>query len=76
MTNRGGHLKSPAALADPLKAIQYFVCEDPYEISSENTRAKEKADKLLKANQHQAKEGFLRYAERPGARFLYERQRS
>ncbi len=72
MMNRGGHLKSPAELSDPKKAIHYFGWEDPYEIYSENTRAKEKFVKLLEANQHEHKEGFLQPSDRPAARFLSE----
>jgi pimeloyl-ACP methyl ester carboxylesterase len=72
MTNRGGHLKSPAELADPQKAIKYFVWDDPYEIYSENVKAKEKVEKLLKANLHPSEGNYLKPAERPGAKFLSE----
>lgn len=50
MTNRGGHLKSFTELSDPQKIIKYFVWEDPFEIYSENIKAKEKAMKLLETN--------------------------
>jgi 3-oxoadipate enol-lactonase len=72
MMNRGGHLKSLAELSDPQKVIQYFVWEDPYEIYSENTRAKEMVVKLLEANQHQDMGGTLIPPDRPAARFLSE----
>ena len=72
MTYRGGHLTSPAELSDPQKLIKYFAWEDPYEIYSENIKAKEKFVKLLETNLHTYKGGFLKPAERPAARFLSE----
>jgi tetratricopeptide (TPR) repeat protein len=65
-------MKSPAELSDPKKVINYFGWEDPYEIYSENTGAKEKFVKLLETNMHQYRGGFLKPADRPGARFLSE----
>ncbi len=72
MTNRGGHLKNPAELSDPQKMIKYFAWEDPYELYSENVKAKERVAQLLEANLHQAKAVALRPADRPAARFLFE----
>jgi len=72
MMNRGGHLKSLAELSDPQQVIQYFVWEDPYEIYSENTGAKEIVAKLLEENQHQYVGGILIPPDRPAARFLSE----
>jgi tetratricopeptide (TPR) repeat protein len=52
MTYRGGHLKSPSDMADPVKAASYFVWEDPYEIYSENIAAKQNVSEILKRNMH------------------------
>jgi len=46
MTTRGGHL-NPAEMSDPAKLIKYFIMDDPYEIYSENIKAKEKVMTLL-----------------------------
>lgn len=72
MFTRGGHIKSLSELSDPQKSIKYWAWEDPYEIYSENTRAKEKVAKLLEANQHKETGATQKPAERPAARFLSE----
>jgi len=72
MMNRGGHIKSFTEFSDPQKLIKYFIWEDPYEIYSENIEAKEKVAKLMSKNIHQAKEGYLKPADRPAAGFLSE----
>ena len=74
MFTRGGHLKSLAELSDPQKAIKYFAWEDPYEIYSENIKAKEKFVKLLESNPHLAREKgvYPKPADRPAAGFLSE----
>jgi pimeloyl-ACP methyl ester carboxylesterase len=46
MTTRGGHM-NPAEMSDPAKLIKYFIMDDPYEIYSGNTKAKEKVMTLL-----------------------------
>jgi 3-oxoadipate enol-lactonase len=46
MTTRGGHM-NPAEMSDPIKLEKYFVMDDPYEIYSGNTKAKEKVMTLL-----------------------------
>ena len=46
MDTRGGHF-NPQKYSDPLKVHEYFIMDDPYEIYSENTVAKEKVMKLL-----------------------------
>jgi 3-oxoadipate enol-lactonase len=46
MTTRGGHM-NPAIMSDPEKLIKYFIMDDPYEIYSENIKAKEKVMTLL-----------------------------
>jgi pimeloyl-ACP methyl ester carboxylesterase len=46
MDNRGGHF-DPQKITDPVKVHDYFINDDPYEIYSENTAAKEKVMKLL-----------------------------
>jgi 3-oxoadipate enol-lactonase len=46
MTTRGGHM-NPDIMSDPAKLIKYLVLDDPYEIYSENIKAKEKVMKLL-----------------------------
>jgi len=46
MYNRGGHF-DPQKITDPVKVHEYFINDDPYEIYSENTTAKEKVMKLL-----------------------------
>jgi len=74
MLTRGGHLKSLSELSDPQRIIEYFGSEDPYEIYSENIKAKEKCLRLLKTNLHltQEKVGLLKPAERPAVKFLSE----
>ncbi len=46
MDTRGGHF-NPQKFSDPIKVNEYFIMDDPYEIYSENTLAKEKVMKLL-----------------------------
>ncbi len=46
MDTRGGHF-DPQKYTDPVKVHEYFIKDDPYEIYSENTAAKEKVMKLL-----------------------------
>ena len=46
MNTRGGHF-DPQKITDPVKVNEYFIKDDPYEIYSENTVAKEKIMKLL-----------------------------
>ncbi|MBE0665852.1 MAG: SMP-30/gluconolactonase/LRE family protein, partial [Candidatus Aminicenantes bacterium] len=74
MFTRGGHIKSLAELSDPQKTIKYFAWEDPYEIYSENIKAKEKFVKLLEIDPHMAREkgGFLKLPDRPAAKYLSE----
>jgi pimeloyl-ACP methyl ester carboxylesterase len=73
MTYRGGHLKSPAEMADPEKAASYFVWEDPYEIYSENIAAKQKVAEILQKNIHRPfNPQYNKPPERIAARFLNE----
>jgi pimeloyl-ACP methyl ester carboxylesterase len=73
MTYRGGHLKSPADMADPEKAARYFVWEDPYEIYSGNQAAKQKVSEILRRNIHPpVNRQYYRPPERIAARFLNE----
>ena len=46
MNTRGGHF-DPQKMTDPAKVNEYFIKDDPYEIYSENTAAKDKVMKLL-----------------------------
>lgn len=46
MDTRGGHFDRQK-ITDPVKVNEYFIKDDPYEIYSENTAAKEKVMKLL-----------------------------
>jgi len=46
METRGGHF-NPQKYSDPVKVNEYFIMDDPYEIYSENSIAKEKLMKLL-----------------------------
>ena len=46
MTTRGGNF-NPAEYSDPIKLNKYFIMDDPYEIYSGNTKAKEKVMKLI-----------------------------
>ncbi|MEI6613386.1 MAG: alpha/beta fold hydrolase [Chrysiogenales bacterium] len=72
MMTRGGH--APADHSDIQKMIKYYGWDDPYEIYSENIRAKEKFAKLLAINPHMAREKgvYPKPANRPAARFLAE----
>jgi 3-oxoadipate enol-lactonase len=72
MFNRGGHMNPAEVLADPQKTIHYFIWEDPYEIYSENSKAKEKVMKIMEANLHEEKGGFNKPPDRQAARFLSE----
>jgi len=73
MTYRGGHLKSPQDMADPEKAANYFVWEDPYEIYSENIAAKQKVAEILQKNIHRPfNPQYYKPSERIAARFLNE----
>ena len=73
MTYRGGHLKSPADMADPVKAAKYFVWDDPYEIYSENIAAKQKVAEILQRNMHRPfNPQFYKPPERIAARYLNE----
>ena len=65
MMTRGGHIESLADRSDPQKLIHYFIWEDPYEIYSENVRAKEKVTKIMEKNLHKEKGVSLIPAERP-----------
>ncbi len=46
MDTRGGHFDRQK-ITDPIKVLEYFIKDDPYEIYSENTFAKEKVMRLL-----------------------------
>jgi tetratricopeptide (TPR) repeat protein len=73
MTYRGGHLKSPADMADPAKAARYFIWEDPYEIYSENTAAKQKVAEILNKSLYRPfKPQYYKPPERIAALFLNE----
>jgi len=75
MISRGGHLKSPEAMADPGKAASYFVWEDPYEIYSENIAAKNKVAEILRRNIHRPfNSQYYKPPDRIAARFLSEIQ--
>jgi len=47
MDTRGGHFDPKTLASDPAKVIKYFIMDDPYEIYSGNTEAKEKVMRLL-----------------------------
>jgi 3-oxoadipate enol-lactonase len=73
MTYRGGHLTSPADMADPVKAAEYYVWEDPYEIYSENIAAKQKVSEILKRNMHRPfNSQYYKPPDRIAASFLNE----
>ncbi len=73
MTFRGGHLKNPALMADPAKAAEYFIWDDPYEIYSENREARQKVASIVEANLHQPSDRrYYTPPERIAARFLSE----
>jgi pimeloyl-ACP methyl ester carboxylesterase len=46
MHTRGGHF-DPRKITDPIKIHEYYIMDDPYEIYSGNSDAKEKVMKLL-----------------------------
>lgn len=46
MHTRGGHF-DPRKITDPVKVHEYYIMDDPYEIYSENTSAKERVMKIL-----------------------------
>jgi 3-oxoadipate enol-lactonase len=72
MLNRGGHMNRTEVLSDLQKTIHYFIWDDPYEIYSENIKAKEKVMKLMEANLHEEKGVSVKPPDRPAARFLSE----
>ncbi len=73
MTYRGGHLKNPALMSDPVKAAEYFVWDDPYEIYAENREAKHKVASIVEANLHRPfNRSYYTPPERMAARFLSE----
>lgn len=76
MLTRGGRVQDlRAMLSDPQKIIKYFGWEDPYQMYSENKKAKEKSFKLLKENPQNAdfrKSQFVVPADRPAVKFLSE----
>jgi 3-oxoadipate enol-lactonase len=72
MFTRGGHLKSFAELSDASKVIKYFAYDDPYEIYSENIKAKEKFVKILERSMHKESGISAIPPSRPGAKFLSE----
>jgi 3-oxoadipate enol-lactonase len=47
MNTRGGNLNPQSGTSDPASIDKYFIMDDPYEIYSGNTKAKEKVMKLL-----------------------------
>ncbi len=73
MTYRGGHLKNPALMADPAKAAEYYIWDDPYEIYAENREAKQKVASIVEANLHRPFDRrYFTPPERMAARFLSE----
>ena len=68
MDTRGGHF-NPQKFSDPVKVNEYFIMDDPYEIYSENTVAKEKVMKLL-PNLARENRVPTRPADRVAVRFL------
>ena len=73
MAYRGGHLKDPAEMSDPVKAAEYFIWDDPYEIYAENRKAKEMVASIVVANLHKPFDvSFNTPPERMAARFLSE----
>jgi pimeloyl-ACP methyl ester carboxylesterase len=75
MLTRGGRVSLPELLSDPQKLIKYFGWEDPYEMFSENTRAREKCLRMLEANPmnvNQDKFKFLKPRDRAAVKFLSE----
>ena len=76
MTGRGGHFdfRNPK-YAELKNFIQYFGWEDPYEVYSENIKAKETLLKVLQTNPQNADGGKYRFEkqpERPAVKFLSE----
>ncbi|MFC2139814.1 hypothetical protein ACFLR4_04050, partial [Bacteroidota bacterium] len=65
--SRGGNIRSLLDVLEPEKFIQYFGWDDPYEVYSENVKAKEKFFELLKANPQNIK-GALGYLSKPPER--------
>jgi pimeloyl-ACP methyl ester carboxylesterase len=47
MLTRGGNFNTQTVGSDPAKTDKYYIMDDPYEIYSGNTKAKEKVMKLL-----------------------------
>lgn len=76
LLTRGGRVQSlQDMLADPQAVIQYFGKEDPYQMYTENKKAREKYFKLLKANPQNVnikKSTLVQPAERPAVKFLSE----
>jgi len=72
MMTRGGNIKSFTGLSDPIKSIEYFVMDDPYEIYPKNIGAKEIVLDLMMKNIHQSAEIFSIPPERPAVNFLSE----
>ncbi|MEW6194924.1 MAG: alpha/beta hydrolase [Bacteroidota bacterium] len=73
---RGGYVNSIVELlSDPKKFIEYIVRKDPYEIYSENRKAKEKLYKLLKENPNDVnftREFFKKPTDKPALKYLSE----
>ena len=73
---RGARINSIVELiGDPDNFVEYFTWEDPYEIYSENRKAKETFYKLLKSNPIDVnfeREYFVEPADRPAVNFLSE----
>jgi pimeloyl-ACP methyl ester carboxylesterase len=64
LLTRGGRLTA-ADYANPEKLLHYLVKEDPYEIATQNTEAKEKLWKIMAANPHNIDFSKNRLAEQP-----------
>jgi 3-oxoadipate enol-lactonase len=71
MATRGGNYNPQTFNSDPVKINKYFIMDDPYEIYSGNTEAKEKVMKLLP---YLARENAIptRPASKVAVRFLSE----
>jgi len=75
MLTRGGRINLAEMIAKPDQIIKYFGWDDPYEIYSENVKAKEKRLKLLEAYPHNAsfaRNRFVIPPDRPAVKFLSE----
>ena len=75
MLSRGGRINLAEMIADPDKLIKYFGWEDPYEIHTENIKAKEKCLKLLEAypnNVSFERNRYVQPPDRPAVKFLSE----